>query len=106
MRKAATTEEYMEQWDRFEAAQKRLWHRLRRHGWRIERSDPSILWYRGDQCINVWFDWLSMTVHVELERWSSVPVEEGYALRKVRDNDMAVSFEDFENGNYSIQEVL
>ena len=96
----------MEMSARAQAAQKRLWYRLRRHGWRIERTDPSILWYRGDQCINVWFDWLSMTVHVELERWSSVPVEEGYALRKTRDNDMAVSFEDFEKGNYIIKEAL
>lgn len=102
MRKAATTEEYREQWDRFEAARKRLWHRLRRHGWRIEKSDPGILWYRGDQCANVWFDWLSMEVHVELERWASVPVEEGFALRKVRDEEKVVSFEDFENGNFSI----
>lgn len=102
MRKAATTEEYREQWGRFEAAQKRLWCRLRRHGWRIERTDPSILWYRSDRCINVWFDWLSMTVHIELERWVDAPVEEGYTLRRVRDEEKVVSFEDFEKGNFSI----
>ena len=102
MRKAATTEEYMEQWDRFEAAQKRLWHRLRRHGWRIERSDPSILWYRGDQCINVWFDWLDMAVHVELERWVRDRSKEEYAMRKGMVTDRIVSFEDFEKGNFRI----
>ena len=102
MRKAATTEEWNDHWDRFEAAQKRLWYRLRRHGWRIERTDPSVLWYRGDQRINVWFDWLCMKVYIELERWVYAPRKEGFDMFKALDKFEAVSFEDFEKGNFSI----
>lgn len=102
MRKAATTEEYNEQWNRFEAAKKKFWYRLRRHGWRIERTDPSILWYRSNEVINVWFDWLDMEVEIERGLWASVLVEGNLALRKIFPKKIRVSFEDFESGNFSI----
>ena len=106
MRKAAWTREYDEQWERFEAAKKRLWYKARRHGWRIEKSDPGILWYRDAEFMNVWFDWLDMEVEIEHGRWANWPVMGGYILKKFMGEPQRVSFEDFEKGNFSIQEVL
>lgn len=89
-------------YDRFEAGKKRLWHRLRRHGWRIERCEAGVDWYRGEELINVWLDWLDGEVDIEQGRWINVPVKEGFALRKVMLKRQRVSFEDFEKGNYKI----
>ena len=106
MRKAATTEEYDRNWEAYEAALERLWHKARRHGWRVERTDPSILWYRGGEFVTVWFDWLSMEVEIEHGNWVNANADGGVALRKAIDRTARMSFEDFEKGSYNIKEVL
>lgn len=106
MRKATWTKEYDEHWERYDAALNRLWYKVRRHGWRVEKSDPSILWYRGAEIMNVWFDWLDMEVEIEHGSWKNVHTDKGVILRKVMDKVTRMSFEDFEKGNCKIQEVL
>ena len=88
--------------DRFVSAQRRLWHRLRRHGWRVEKSDPSINWYRSDEFITVWIDWLNGEVEIEKGSWKNVHLDEGIALRRVISSRKRIDFNDFEKGNFSI----
>lgn len=87
---------------RFDAAKRKLWHRLRRHGWRIERCEPGIDWYRGDDFINVWFDWLDGMVEIEQGKWANWPVMGGFIVKKFIGKRQRVSFEDFEKGNYRV----
>ena len=90
----------LERLELYKQAEKRAWHKLRRHGWRICRDDHEFFYYRGSQTLNFMFNHLDDEVIIELGRWVSVNDGKCSRYMHVIDEERRVPFADFQKRDF------